>query len=59
MQAPEDGAVGGPDVDDEQLERISGGRVWAPTGVMRYGAILLVAVFAVIVMGGMLWLMIP
>jgi hypothetical protein len=46
-------------MDDEQLERISGGRVWAPTGVMRYVAIVLIAVFAVVVMGAMLWLMIP
>ena len=45
-------------MDDEQLERISGGRVYAPKGVMRYVTIALLALFVAVVMVAMAWLII-
>jgi hypothetical protein len=45
-------------MDDEQLERMASGRVYAPTGVMRYVTIALLVAFIAVVMVAMAWLII-
>ena len=43
-------------MDDQQLDRLAGGRVFAPTGCLRYVVIVLLAIFIAVVMVAMVWL---